>query len=110
MSGQYAGQPLIAGEQFGLGGVDTVRGYEEREVLADNGLLFRGEVWTPAYTQAGFRALAFVDAGLQDVEDSLPGQADSDTPSSVGLGFRYAWRRTLKTALARAMGRSPTRT
>ena len=45
--GQWAGEPVIAGEQFGLGGWRSVRGLNERVATGDNGLRFSAEVWTP---------------------------------------------------------------
>jgi len=37
-TGQYASEPLVSSEQFGMGGKNSVRGYEEYEVNADKGL------------------------------------------------------------------------
>jgi len=36
MVGQVSSAPLVASEQFGLGGPDTVRGYQYREIIGDN--------------------------------------------------------------------------
>jgi hemolysin activation/secretion protein len=35
--GQWASEPLISNEQFGAGGVNSVRGYQEGEVFGDTG-------------------------------------------------------------------------
>jgi len=35
--GQWSSEPLISNEQFGLGGVNSVRGYHEGEVFGDTG-------------------------------------------------------------------------
>jgi hemolysin activation/secretion protein len=35
--GQWTSEPLISNEQFGAGGVNSVRGYREGEVFGDNG-------------------------------------------------------------------------
>ena len=35
--GQWASEPLISSEQFGAGGVNSVRGYHEGEVFGDDG-------------------------------------------------------------------------
>jgi hemolysin activation/secretion protein len=35
--GQWASEPLISNEQFGAGGVNSVRGYHEGEVFGDSG-------------------------------------------------------------------------
>lgn len=46
--GQWASQPLISNEQFGAGGVNSVRGYHEGEVFGDTGWHFSLEQQTPS--------------------------------------------------------------
>jgi hemolysin activation/secretion protein len=45
--GQWASQPLISNEQFGLGGVNSVRGYQEGQVFGDTGWWIGLEQKTP---------------------------------------------------------------
>ena len=45
--GQWASEPLIPNEQFGAGGVNSVRGYHEGEVFGDNGWHVSLEEQTP---------------------------------------------------------------
>jgi len=45
--GQWASQPLISNEQYGLGGVNTIRGYHEGEVYGDTGWHVSIEQGTP---------------------------------------------------------------
>ena len=45
--GQISDQPLISSEQFGLGGLDSVRGYLESENVGDNGLAGTFELRSP---------------------------------------------------------------
>jgi hemolysin activation/secretion protein len=47
--GQWASQPLISNEQFGLGGVNSVRGYQEGEVFGDTGWWLGLEQKTPSH-------------------------------------------------------------
>ena len=47
--GQWANEPLISNEQYGLGGVNTVRGYREGEVFGDCGWHVTLEQKTPPY-------------------------------------------------------------
>jgi hemolysin activation/secretion protein len=90
---------LVPSEQLGLGGYDTVRGYDEREVNADEGYIFNVELRTPAmypgkwvgrggwHDQLQF--LAFFDHGTGYDHTLLPNEP-TDTPlSAVGLGLRY---------------------
>jgi hemolysin activation/secretion protein len=48
--GQWASEPLISVEQFGAGGVNSVRGYHEGEVFGDTGWHLSLEQQTPPYT------------------------------------------------------------
>lgn len=47
--GRWASEPLISNEQFGAGGVASVRGYHEGEVFGDTGWHFSLEQKTPPY-------------------------------------------------------------
>ena len=87
---QYSANPLISGEQFGLGGSASVRGTGERPIAGDSGALVSMEVTAPELLP-GLRLLGFVDAGW------LGNNATAGTPklsrdglSSVGVGLRYA--------------------
>ena len=91
VDGQLADEPLIAGEQFGVGGVGSVRGFSEREVAGDDGVRGSVELWSPAVAEAGVRFLVFADAGR--VSDAADGDARSgDTIASVGAGMRWSWK------------------
>ncbi|MDB5957424.1 ShlB/FhaC/HecB family hemolysin secretion/activation protein [Ramlibacter sp.] len=88
---QYSPDVLISGEQFGLGGLASVRGTEiERPISADKGVSATLEITTPELL-AGLRGLGFVDAGYvwNNEPDGLNKPA-SDRLASVGLGLRYA--------------------
>ncbi len=96
--GQYAGEPLISGEQFGLGGVRSLRGLEEREVAGDNALRASLEVYTPAIANS-HRFLAFTDIGQYWRENTLPGEPDQDFIWTVGLGWRWNFQNRLSAAV-----------
>src|SRR5262249_6571569 len=71
LQGQLADQPLVSNEQLSAGGLDTVRGYLESEVLGDNGLLLSVELRSPslsAWFEKGsvldeWRFYVFADGG-----------------------------------------------
>ena len=44
---QETGDALVPGEQFGIGGPDSVRGYLVREVSSDRGYQVQFELYTP---------------------------------------------------------------
>lgn len=96
---QHGGEPLIPGEQFGVGGVSSVRGFEEREVTGDNGYQFNFEAWAPFLRAKGVSLLAFFDYGHVTRENNLPGELKSESISSVGVGLRWSWRQKLSVLL-----------
>jgi hemolysin activation/secretion protein len=94
LNGQWSDDVLIPGEQFGLGGHASVRGFEERAVSADSGLFASAELWTPPIRKLkNLRILGFIDFGYRDVNEiSVPGERHHDTIASVGAGIRWQWK------------------
>ncbi len=106
-SGQISDGPLLAVEQFGLGGAATVRGYEEREKLGDNAAFGSVELRTPVLAGAlptvmrwlgnddwtvrdRLQFVAFVDGGWTGLRQRQPGEDSNGAIWSTGLGLRYA--------------------
>ncbi|MDE3046454.1 MAG: hypothetical protein KGJ02_07410, partial [Verrucomicrobiota bacterium] len=97
--GQFAFGVLLPSEQLGIGGHDTVRGYEERQLNMDNGLISNIEIRTPPISLiSGFRKhpvkdsvqlLAFIDYGVGTNNNLLPGEPNYDYLFSTGPGIRY---------------------
>ncbi len=92
LDGQYADEPLIAGEQIGIGGAYSVRGFEEREVSGDKGIQMRLEAWSPAVGEGSARGVLFLDAGRTRLVDAIPGDIVSESVASLGGGFNWSWR------------------
>lgn len=95
LDGQVASGPLISNEQFSAGGADSVRGYQESEVLGDAGLRQSIELRTPDLMDGlstrieKSHALAFVEAAQLHVMEALPGQDPNVSVASGGVGFRF---------------------
>jgi hemolysin activation/secretion protein len=53
--GQYTGSPLVPTEQFAVGGMRSVRGYNERETVGDKGILLSAELRTPLLNHGNFQ-------------------------------------------------------
>ena len=85
---------LIPGEQFGMGGADSVRGYYEREVANDVGWRFSLEGYGPDFgSRIGgawrARALVFVDAARgHDNEPARDPLFPENKLGSFGIGVR----------------------
>ncbi|WP_052507718.1 ShlB/FhaC/HecB family hemolysin secretion/activation protein [Sphingomonas hengshuiensis] len=105
-AGQFAGRPLIANEQFSIGGLESVRGYYESHELGDDGASVQFQVDTPNIAPAKWmdqlRLFAFTDAGLVRIYDPLSDQNASTGLVSVGAGLtlRAFGRVNLSTLLA----------
>jgi len=90
VQGQVSSGPLISSEEFGAGGLSTVRGYLESAAMGDNAVVGTFEVRTPPFTLAGYvdewRAYVFTDWAYLTVMDTLAEQTSSYCLGSVGVG------------------------
>ena len=96
-NGQMTRNKLISGEQFGVGGADSVRGFLEREVTNDNGYRGTIEFYTPDYGgkipwSSGLRArtVFFYDWGQVKRMGPLVGETFQQGLASMGVGLRLA--------------------
>ncbi|MEX2481317.1 MAG: POTRA domain-containing protein, partial [Gammaproteobacteria bacterium] len=96
LDGQVADSPLISNEQFGVGGVQSIRGYLESQQFFDDGLRASLELRSPDFGQrlwsplSSARLHGFVEGASGRIQDALPGQPATATLWSAGLGFRLA--------------------
>lgn len=105
LQGQVANSPLISNEQFSAGGVDSVRGYLESQVLADDGMdgtlelrsSSLADYVSPRLNQ--LQMLAFVDGAAMRVRQALPSQASAYYLWSAGVGLKLTALKNLKAAL-----------
>lgn len=94
LSGQASDDLLISGEQFGVGGLTTLRGFEERSITGDAGQQASVELWMPPVTAYQLRFLVFYDIASLEFNDG--GTTDL---SSAGLGMRWSWKQNLNLSL-----------
>jgi len=100
-SGQYTHDELVPGEQFGIGGMDSVRGFLERQFTGDRGFSGSVELYSPdfggALPASGVRArlLAFYDYGRAAIVNPDAFETAVTTISSVGPGVRIAYKSSL---------------
>ncbi|MDZ4202963.1 MAG: ShlB/FhaC/HecB family hemolysin secretion/activation protein [Gallionella sp.] len=87
LDGQSSNKPLIAGEQYGIGGMRSVRGYEEREISGDSGERISVEVSTPRIADV-HRFVAFVDSAAMRRNNPQLGELSSKSITGYGLGWR----------------------
>jgi hemolysin activation/secretion protein len=109
---QYTTERLVSGEQYGLGGMDSVRGFTEREIVADRGNRVSLEFYSPDFGGklmggAGARLLAFVDAGQVTAVRPANGELARESVSSAGFGLRANYKATLSFRLDYAVVMQP---
>jgi hemolysin activation/secretion protein len=101
MTGQYSWDALVPGEQFGIGGWESLRGMLERETANDRGYRMSFEAYTPElaplfYMDGGrLRFLVFLDTGrVMQNKKSPPCQLTECgvNATSIGFGMRLAMR------------------
>jgi hemolysin activation/secretion protein len=96
---QYTPDMLLPGEQFGLGGMESVRGFFEREFAGDKGFSGAFEVYSPdlagevgAPSDVRFRLLAFYDYGRAWINNPAVFEQRVTGISSAGPGVRIGYR------------------
>lgn len=110
LSAQYSADPLVAAEQFVVGGLETVRGYPEREVSGDRGFFAKAELRSPVFRGLAtqyfvdkqnlderekqpldyYQAVAFVDYSHVDLIETETTDSDSFDLLGVGVGVRLS--------------------
>jgi hemolysin activation/secretion protein len=85
---QLTPNSLLPLERFSIGGVDTVRGYRQNQLVADNGILGSVEVRIPLASDSSRLQLApsFEIGTVWNNRDIDP---DPATIASLGLGLRW---------------------
>ena len=90
--GQLSGQPLVPGEQFGIGGAQSIRGLNERVLSGDTGWQASFEALSPAFLE-NTRGVVFYDMGqVRRHNDILIPFAAA---SSLGFGLRWSMGNSL---------------
>jgi hemolysin activation/secretion protein len=114
-NGQETNSLLVSGEQFGVGGPDSVRGYLLREASGDRGFQTQLELYTPDLAgKTGLsdnyrlRFLTFYDYGSYDYNSPPPGTIVHDSIYSVGLGMRMSYKKLVSLRVDVAQIMQPT--
>jgi hemolysin activation/secretion protein len=92
LDGQWADKPLLSVEKFTIGGVGSVRGYRENQLVRDKGFATSAEIRMPLLrNKLGAERLTlapFFDIGAGK-NVNAPAPAGLNTLSSVGIGLLY---------------------
>ena len=103
-NGQWTRDLLIPGEQFGIGGKDSIRGLDERAFSNDHGYQVTLEGYTPDFGRKfadnwRVRALVFTDTGEVRRNNAAVDEASSRQVTSFGFGVRAAYKESLSMKL-----------
>ncbi|WP_204103074.1 MULTISPECIES: ShlB/FhaC/HecB family hemolysin secretion/activation protein [Spirulina sp. CCY15215] len=88
---QLSDRPLLSGEQFGLGGFGSVRGYRQDSLLTDNGIFASAEIRIPILkltkAQTTVQIIPFIEGGMgwNSGDSETP---DPNTLAAVGVGLQ----------------------
>ncbi len=99
---QWAGEKLASQEQFGMGGINSVRGYPSQDYMADDGVVTNFELilpsfwipeeWKIPYESSALRdnvaAFLFWDWGWGKKRGDIQGERHLNYMSGAGLGLR----------------------
>ncbi|MBP0017581.1 MAG: ShlB/FhaC/HecB family hemolysin secretion/activation protein [Cyanobacteria bacterium SBLK] len=86
---QFSDRPLLALEQFGIGGQKSVRGYGQDLIVADNGIFASAEARIPIFrvSDGVLQIAPFIDFGMGWNNDNI--EIDPNALTSVGMGLRW---------------------
>ncbi len=93
-SGQWAAQPLLSSEEFGIGGMHIGRAYDPSEIVGDDGLAGKVELQLnepyklPLDFVDDYQLYSFYDAGVVWNKDATTSAGKRNSITSVGLGMR----------------------
>jgi hemolysin activation/secretion protein len=117
LNGQVTSDSLVSGEQYGIGGPDSVRGYPLRDVTGDNGYSGQAEIYTPDLARGigmsddhKVRFLGFYDWGTVSYNNLPPAGVRRDSIDSFGVGLRFTYKKILSVRLDLAHTRQETPT
>ncbi|MCS6812359.1 MAG: ShlB/FhaC/HecB family hemolysin secretion/activation protein [Cyanobacteria bacterium] len=101
VAAQLTGDSLLPIEQFGIGGVDTVRGYRQNQRVGDSGIIGSIEVRVPIVRNAAGESVLqltpFFDIGTVWSNRNENGAAA--TLASIGTGLRWQINPTMAARL-----------
>lgn len=85
--GQLSNNPLLSSEEFGLGGINTVRGYDPSEVVGDDGIAGKVELqWNSQSRET--QIFGFLDSGTVWNQDATNSGDKRTSLTSIGVGVR----------------------
>jgi hemolysin activation/secretion protein len=100
VTGQYSVDPLLASEEFGMGGSSYGRGYDSSEVTGDSGvaakveIAFNNSIEKPYLND--YQIYTFYDVGAAWNRDEAATVDERQSTASVGIGTRLNFNDTVR--------------
>ncbi len=98
LRGQDSRRAVVQGEQFGIGGANSVRGLTEREFAGDRGQTLSFELATPKPLE-DLQPIVFVDLGQAKNIVTAVGERGAESVATIGAGLRWTPQRNLSVKL-----------
>ncbi|MBU1194396.1 MAG: BamA/TamA family outer membrane protein [Proteobacteria bacterium] len=96
IDGQLSDQPMINNEQYAAGGVDSVRGYKESELLEDNAIHTTVELFSPDLLKKNqLRPYLFYDCAWLGRREAGFEEDARKFIQSIGVGLTGNWKETI---------------
>ena len=100
ITAQYSADPLLASEQFSLGGSDYGRAYDPSELAGDHGVALKVELQHNFSANLSNAPLAlqfftYYDVGAVENRDTDTASFESESLASAGLGLRFSYQKKL---------------
>ena len=86
LNGQHSSDPLVAVQQFGMGGPNSIRAYPTSAYLADKGQFYSLELTKPINNS--FQVSVFADYGKGKSHDTFSNEPKSVELGGAGIGMR----------------------
>lgn len=106
LTGQLANENLLPSETLALGGYNSIRGYYEREINTDSGLIFNLELRSPSISffckkdiADSLKLIAFFDCAYGALHKTFPYEKQNYHLMGFGPGLRYSVNTYLTTRL-----------
>lgn len=94
LAAQYAFDPLLASEEFGIGSEPFGSAYDPAEITGDHGFAGRMELRYSDLLPEGwgdlYQLYAFYDGGKVYNKDTIAGEAPNESLTSAGIGARLS--------------------
>ena len=113
ISGQASTDPLVTGEQWAIGGANSVRGHIQSTYLGDDGYTANLEMRLVTYKKKenSIQLVGFVDHGEVSTKKPTLGQNKNDSLSGAGFGLRvnFSDSLTIRSDLGFSWGKKTTK-